>query len=474
MNASIVPVILSGGSGSRLWPMSRKLLPKQFLPLVTERTMLQDTALRLQGLADCGAPILVVNSEHRFLAAEQLAEVGIAPRAVLLEPVGRNTAPAIAAAALWLRAAQPDALLLVLPSDHMILDTAAFHAAVGTARRAAEHGQLVTFGIRPTSPATGYGYIEAGEPIAECPGARRIRRFVEKPAAAAARGFIEQGGFFWNSGMFLFGVARFLAELARQRPDMLAAVERALAAKTSDLDFVRLQAEAFSACPAESVDYAVMEHTADGAVVEGDFGWSDVGSWSSLWDIGAKDAAGNVLAGDIAVADAKDCYVRADARHVSLLGVEGLLIVETDDAILIAARERAQEVKGIVERLEKAERREHVSHSRVYRPWGYYESIDAAERFQVKRLMVKPGHAISLQLHNRRAEHWVVVSGTALVTRGNDELMLEENQSTFIPQGVKHRLENPGTRPLLIIEVQSGIYLGEDDIVRFDDRYNRA
>ena len=474
MNASIVPVILSGGSGSRLWPMSRKLLPKQFLPLVTERTMLQDTALRLQGLADCGAPILVVNSEHRFLAAEQLAEVGIAPRAVLLEPVGRNTAPAIAAAALWLRAAQPDALLLVLPSDHMILDTAAFHAAVGTARRAAEHGQLVTFGIRPTSPATGYGYIEAGEPIAECPGARRIRRFVEKPAAAAARGFIEQGGFFWNSGMFLFGVARFLAELARQRPDMLAAVERALAAKTSDLDFVRLQAEAFSACPAESVDYAVMEHTADGAVVEGDFGWSDVGSWSSLWDIGAKDAAGNVLAGDIAVADAKDCYVRADARHVSLLGVEGLLIVETDDAILIAARERAQEVKGIVERLEKAERREHVSHSRVYRPWGYYESIDAAERFQVKRLMVKPGHAISLQLHNRRAEHWVVVSGTALVTRGNDELMLEENQSTFIPQGVKHRLENPGTRPLLIIEVQSGSYLGEDDIVRFDDRYNRA
>ncbi|MGH8749606.1 MAG: mannose-1-phosphate guanylyltransferase/mannose-6-phosphate isomerase [Burkholderiales bacterium] len=474
MNASIVPVILSGGSGSRLWPMSRKLLPKQFLPLVTERTMLQDTALRLKGLADCGAPILVVNSEHRFLAAEQLAEVGIAPRAVLLEPVGRNTAPAIAAAALWLRAEQPDALLLVLPSDHMILDTSAFHAAVGSARRAAEHGALVTFGVRPTTPATGYGYIEAGEPIAECPGARRIRRFVEKPAAAAARGFIEQGGFFWNSGMFLFGAARFLAELARQRPDMLAAVERALAARTSDLDFVRLEAAAFSACPAESVDYAVMEHTADGAVVEGDFGWSDVGSWSSLWEIGAKDAAGNVLAGDIAVADAKDCYVRADARHVSLLGVEGLLIVETDDAILIAARERAQEVKGIVERLEKAERREHVSHSRVYRPWGYYESIDAAERFQVKRLMVKPGHAISLQLHNRRAEHWVVVSGTALVTRGDDELMLEQNQSTFIPQGVKHRLENPGTRPLLIIEVQSGSYLGEDDIVRFDDRYNRS
>ncbi|MGA7986668.1 MAG: mannose-1-phosphate guanylyltransferase/mannose-6-phosphate isomerase, partial [Burkholderiales bacterium] len=258
------------------------------------------------------------------------------------------------------------------------------------------------------------------------------------------------------------------------RPEMLAAVERALAARTSDLDFVRLDAEAFAACPAESVDYAVMERTADGAVVEGDFGWSDVGSWSSLWEIGAKDAAGNVLTGDVALADSENCYVRADARHVSLLGVEGLLIVETDDAILIAARERAQEVKGIVERLEQAERREHVAHSRVYRPWGYYESVDAAERFQVKRLMVKPGHAISLQLHHRRAEHWVVVSGTALVTRGNDEMMLEENQSTFIPQGVKHRLANPGTRPLLIIEVQSGSYLGEDDIVRFDDKYNRT
>jgi mannose-1-phosphate guanylyltransferase/mannose-6-phosphate isomerase len=474
MHPRIVPVILSGGSGSRLWPMSRKLLPKQFLPLVTERTMLQDTALRLEGMSDCGAPLLVVNSEHRFLAAEQLAQAGVAPRAVLLEPVGRNTAPAIAAAALWLRDEQPDALMLVLPSDHMILDAPAFHAAVGAATLAAEHGLLATFGIRPAGPATGYGYIEAGDAIAGCPGVRRIKRFVEKPDAAAARGFIEQGGFFWNSGMFLFGAARYLAELRRQRPDMLVAVERALAAHKRDLDFVRLDADAFAACPSESVDYAVMEHTTDGAVVESDFGWSDVGSWSSLWDIGAKDEAGNVLAGDVAVADAMNCYVRADARHVSLLGVEGLLIVETDDAILIADRDRAQEVKGVVERLEKAERSEHLSHSRVYRPWGYYESIDAAERFQVKRLMVKPGHAISLQLHHRRAEHWVVVSGTALVTRGNDEMMLEENQSTFIPQGVKHRLANPGSKPLLIIEVQSGSYLGEDDIVRFDDKYNRT
>jgi len=474
MNTRIVPVILSGGSGSRLWPMSRKLLPKQFLPLVSDRTMLQDTALRLEGLADCGPPMLVVNSEHRFLAAEQLAEAGVVPRAVLLEPVGRNTAPAIAAAALWLRAEQPDALLLVLPSDHMILDVPAFRAAVGAACLAAEHGLLVTFGIRPTSPATGYGYIEAGEVIAGCPGARRVRRFVEKPDAAAARGFVEHGAFYWNSGMFLFGAARYLAELRRQRPDMLAAVEHAVAAKTSDLDFVRLDADAFAACPAESVDYAVMEHTTDGAVVESDFGWSDVGSWSSLWEIGAKDDANNVLAGDVAIADAQGCYVRAEARHVSLLGVDGLLVVETDDAILIAGRDRAQDVKGVVERLEQAERREHVAHSRVYRPWGYYESIDAGERFQVKRLMVKPGHAISLQLHHRRAEHWVVVSGRARVTRGEEELLLEENQSTFIPQGVKHRLENAGEAPLYIVEVQSGDYLGEDDIVRFDDRYNRS
>jgi len=474
MTPRIVPVILSGGSGSRLWPMSRKLLPKQFLPLVTERTMLQDTALRLADLAECGPPILVVNGEHRFLAAEQMAAIGVAPRAVLLEPAGRNTAPAIAAAALWLRSDQPDALMLVLPSDHMILDTAAFHEAIGAASLAAEHGLLATFGIRPTGPATGYGYIEAGEAIAGCPGARRIKRFVEKPDTATARNFVELGGFYWNSGMFLFGAARYLAELRRQRPEMLAAVERAVEEKTSDLDFVRLDAEAFAACPAESVDYAVMEHTTDGAVIEGDFGWSDVGSWSSLWEIGAKDTAGNVLAGDVAAADASGCYVRADARHVSLLGVDGLLVIETDDAILIADRGRAQDVKGVVERLEKEDRREHVSHSRVYRPWGYYESIDTGERFQVKRLMVKPGHAISLQLHNHRAEHWVVVSGRARVTRGEDEIVLEENQSTFIPQGTKHRLENAGEAPLFIVEVQSGDYLGEDDIVRFDDRYNRS
>ncbi len=474
MQPRIVPVILSGGTGTRLWPMSRKLLPKQFLPLVSERTMLQDTVERLAGLPDCSAPVVVANTEHRFLAAEQLHSIGAAPRATLLEPVGRNTAPAIAAAALAVAREEPDAALLVLPSDHLIRDVPAFHAAIARARLAAQAGFLVTFGIRPSAPATGYGYIEAGEPLERVPDARRIKRFVEKPDLATARRFVADGAFFWNSGMFLFGAARLLDELRRLRPEMLAAVERSLASGVRDLDFLRLGEAAFSACPSESIDYAVMEHTAQGAMVPGEFGWSDVGSWSELWEIGAKDAQGNVTTGDVALADAKGCYVRADARHVSLLGVEGLLVVETDDAILIAARERAQDVKGVVENLARAQRSEHVSHSRVYRPWGYYESVDAGPRFQVKRLMVKPGQAISLQLHRQRAEHWVVVAGRARVTRGEDTLHLDPNQSTYIPVGVKHRLENPGTEPLFIVEVQSGGYLGEDDIERFDDRYNRA
>jgi len=474
MYPRIVPVILSGGTGTRLWPMSRKLLPKQFLRLVSDRTLLQDTLLRLAGLAECGAPVLVANTEHRFLAADQLAEIGVVPRAMILEPVGRNTAPAIAAAALAVVREQPEALLLVLPSDHLIRDVAAFHAAIAQARRAAEHGLLVTFGIRPTAPSTGYGYIEAGGTLAGVPGASRIKRFVEKPDLETARRFVAGGGFYWNSGMFLFEAARVLEELAAQRKDMLDAVDKALAASVRDLDFLRLDQAAFSACASESIDYAVMEHTARGAMVPGAFGWSDVGSWSELWQVGDKDARGNVLLGDVATQDAKDCYVRADSRHVSLLGVEGLLVVETDDAILVAARERAQEVKGVVERLERAGRTEHVSHSRVYRPWGYYESVDAGSRFQVKRLMVKPGAAISLQRHRQRAEHWVVVAGTARVTRDQEVVLLEANQSTYIPIGVKHRLENPGAEPLFIVEVQSGAYLGEDDIERFDDRYNRS
>ncbi len=473
MPARLVPVILCGGTGSRLWPLSRKLLPKQFLPLAGERTLFQDTLLRLRALEACEPPIVVCNHEHRFLAAEQLRETGVAAQAVLLEPAGRNTAPAVAAAAL-VASREKDALLLVAPSDHIIGDEAAFRRAVKVARSAAEQGFLVTFGVPPAAPETGYGYIEAGEPIAPGAAARRIKRFTEKPDPATARKFLAQGGYFWNSGMFVFGARQFLDELRRHRPEIAAAVEKAVAGATRDLDFQRLDAKSFEACPPDSVDYAVMERTGAGAVVEADMKWSDVGSWSALWEIGEKDALGNVARGDVSLADCSGCYVRADDRHLSVLGAKDLVVVETDDAVLVAARSRAQEVKELVERLERHRRTEHVSHSRVYRPWGYYESVDAGDRFQVKRLMMKPGQSLSLQLHRRRAEHWVVVSGTARVTRGAETLTLAENQSTFIPVGTRHRLENPGEAPLYLIEVQSGEYLGEDDIERFEDRYNRS
>ena len=470
----LVPVILSGGSGTRLWPLSRKLLPKQFLPLVTERTMIQDTVLRLAGLPDTGAPLLVAGSEQRFLAAEQLREIGVRPARILLEPAGRNTAPAIAAAALVALADDPQALLLVLPSDHAIRDGAAFHAAVAQARAAAAAGRLVTFGMRPTGPETGFGYIEAGEPLAGLAGARAIKRFVEKPDAATARRFLEAGTYLWNSGMFVFGAARFLEELGRHRPGILAAARRAVEGAARDLDFLRLEEKSFASSPAESVDTAVMERTAAGAVVPCELGWSDVGSFDALWALGAKDAQGNVAKGDVLLAGASGCYVRADGRMVAVLGAEDLVIVDTGDALLVATRERAQEVKDVVARLEKEKRSEHQVHARVYRPWGYYESVDAGSRYKVKRLMVKPGEALSLQRHKKRAEHWVVVAGRARVTRDAEVLTVEENQSVFIPLGAKHRLENPGPEDLFIIEVQSGSYFGEDDIERFEDRYNRG
>jgi mannose-1-phosphate guanylyltransferase / mannose-6-phosphate isomerase len=474
MAERLVPVILCGGSGSRLWPMSRRLLPKQFLPLVTEHTLLQDTVLRLRGLEACGAPVAVLNHEHRFLAADQLQAVGVAPRAMLLEPIGRNTAPAVAAAALLVAAEEPDAVLLVVPADHLIADIAAFQAAVHKAATTARQGLLVTFGITPTFPATGFGYIEAGEPIAPHQDAFRIRRFVEKPDAQRAQAFLAQGGYFWNGGMFAFTAGAFLAELERLRPEILTATRKALANAARDLDFLRLDRDAFAACPSDSIDYAVMERTDRGAVVRTEMGWSDVGSWSALWETGVQDASGNVARGDVSLHDAARCYVRADARHVSVLGATDLVIVETDDALLVATRERAQDVKEVVERLDRQQRSEHVSHTRVYRPWGYYETVDAGERFQVKRLMVKPGHGLSLQLHRKRAEHWVVVSGKATVTRGEETVTLEENQSTFIPVGTKHRLQNLTDSPIFLIEVQSGSYLGEDDIERFDDRYGRT
>jgi mannose-1-phosphate guanylyltransferase/mannose-6-phosphate isomerase len=454
--------------------MSRRFLPKQFLPLVTERSLLQDTGLRLHGVRGAAAPVVVANAEHRFLVAEQLSAIGVRPRALVLEPVGRNTAPAIAAAALLLAKETPEAALLVLPSDHRIGDLRAFRRAVARAGTLAAKGALVTFGIEPEGPATGYGYIQAGEPIEGVKDAFRIRRFLEKPSARRARQMLARGGYLWNSGMFAFGARRYLEELGRHRPKILAAVERSLGSATRDLEFLRLEERSFAACPSESVDYAVMESTEAGAVIRSSLGWSDVGSWAALWEVGRKDAAGNVARGDAALHGARGCYVRADARHVSVLGARDLVVVEADDAVLVAARERAQEVKEVVERLKRANRTEHVSHSRVHRPWGYYETVDAGERFLVKRLMVKPGQALSLQRHAKRAEHWVVVSGAARVTREDEVFTLLENQSTFIPLGAKHRLENPGQKPLYLVEVQSGSYLGEADIERFEDRYGRA
>jgi mannose-1-phosphate guanylyltransferase/mannose-6-phosphate isomerase len=473
MASRIFPVILSGGSGTRLWPMSRRALPKQFLPLVSERSMLQDTCARLSGL-DAAGPLVVSNNEHRFLVAEQLRELGIRPTAQVLEPVGRNTAPAAAVAAHCVLEQDPDGILLVLPADHLIRDVPRFHEAVLRASRLAASGALVTFGIEPDSPATGYGYIERGAPLEKAPGAYRVARFVEKPEQARAAEFVASGRFAWNSGMFAFAARRFLEELGRHRPDIDAASRAAWERAQRDLDFLRLEEASFAACPADSIDYAVMERTDGAAVIPVDIGWSDVGSWSTLWEVGSKDAGGNVVRGDVHLQDTQRCYVRAESRLVSVIGLRNAIVVETDDAVLVADQAEAQKVKDVVGHLDGAHRTEHLTHSRVYRPWGYYESIDDGDRFQVKRIMVKPGAALSLQMHHHRAEHWIVVSGAAKVTRGEDTFLVAENESTYIPVGAKHRLENPGKLPLFLIEVQSGGYLGEDDIVRFEDLYRRS
>ncbi|MCX7893536.1 MAG: mannose-1-phosphate guanylyltransferase/mannose-6-phosphate isomerase [Burkholderiales bacterium] len=467
------PVILCGGSGSRLWPMSRRLLPKQFLPLVSERSMLQDTVLRLAGLG-AADPILVANNEHRFLVAEQLREVDARAGALVLEPVGRNTAPAVAVAALAALARDREATLAVLAADHLIRDVYRFHEAMRGAARLARAGKLVTFGITPDAPATGYGYIERGAPIPGHDGAYAVARFVEKPDRATAEGFVASGRFSWNSGMFVFGAQRVLDELARHAPAILAAATASWERATRDLDFLRLDAPAFAACPSESIDYAVMEKTAEAAVIPVDIGWSDVGSWSTLWEVSAKDAAGNTARGDVHLAGAEGCYVRAESRLVSVIGARDLVVVETDDAVLVAAKDAVQGVKDVVGHLDRANRSEAAHHRRVYRPWGWYESMSEGDRYQVKRIMVKPGAALSLQMHHHRAEHWVVVKGTAKVTRGEDVMLVSENESTYIPLGTKHRLENPGKVPLYLVEVQSGSYLGEDDIVRFDDVYKRG
>ncbi|KAF1690359.1 mannose-1-phosphate guanylyltransferase/mannose-6-phosphate isomerase [Pseudoxanthomonas taiwanensis] len=465
----LVPVLLSGGSGTRLWPLSREAYPKQFLPLVGNESMLQETWRRVAELAGA-APLVVANEEHRFMVAEQLRQAGARPAAILLEPVGRNTAPAIAVAALQATADGGDPLLLVLPSDHAVRDREGFHRAVRTASAAAGQGRLVTFGIVPTGPETGYGYIKA----APGDGVRPVERFVEKPDAETARAYVASGEYFWNSGMFLFRASRYLEELERFRPDILAACRRAFAGASRDADFVRLEREAFAASPSDSIDYAVMEKTGAASVLPVDVGWSDVGSWSALWEVAEHDAEGNAHHGDVVALGCRNTYAWTDRRLVALIGLEDVVVVDTDDALLVAHRDRVQEVKDVVAGLKRDGRGEAVLHRKVYRPWGAYDSIDTGERFQVKRITVKPGASLSLQMHHHRAEHWVVVRGTARVTRGDEVLLLTENQSTYIPLGVKHRLENPGKVPLELIEVQSGSYLGEDDIVRFEDVYGRG
>lgn len=464
----IVPVILSGGSGTRLWPLSREAYPKQFLPLVGDDTMLQATWKRVASIAGA-APIVVANQEHRFMAAEQLRECKVMPQALILEPVGRNTAPAIAIAALQALANGDDALLLVLPSDHVVRNEAAFHAAVKQAAIAAEAGKLVTFGIVPTASETGYGYIKA----AAGEGVRAVDRFVEKPDLATAEQYVASGEYFWNSGMFLFKASRYLKELEALQPAILAACRQALDKAARDNDFIRLDAEAFAASPNDSIDYAVMEKTADAAVVPLDAEWNDVGSWSALWEVSDKDADGNACHGDVIALDCKDSYAYGN-RLIAMVGLQDVVVVETDDAVFVGHKDRVQDVKEIVGQIKRDGRSEAAAHRKVYRPWGAYDSIDNGARFQVKRITVKPGATLSLQMHHHRAEHWIVVSGTAEVTRGDEVILLSENQSTYIPLGVTHRLKNPGKLPLELIEVQSGSYLGEDDIVRFEDNYGRA
>jgi mannose-1-phosphate guanylyltransferase/mannose-6-phosphate isomerase len=455
--------------------MSRGGYPKQYLPLAGEHSLVQQTALRLASIPDAVAPIIVSNNEQRFIVSEQLRKVGIKPASVILEPVGRNTAPAIAVAALVALRREPEALLLVLPSDHVILNEKAFVKAAQMAARTAADQRLVTFGIEPESAHTGYGYIRRGPALEGDHAAYSVAAFVEKPDLATAGRFLKEGGYYWNSGMFMLNAATYLEELRRYEPEVVRQAEASLDAGKHDADFIRLDEQAFAASPNISIDYAVMERTARAAVVAGaDLGWNDIGSWSSLAEIGERDENGNTLIGDVFAEGVKNSYIRAEQRMVATIGLDNVIVVETADAVLVVHRDRAQDVKKVVEWLNASGRQESVTHRRVIRPWGSYEGIDQGDRFQVKRIIVNPGAQLSLQMHHHRAEHWIVVKGTALVTNGEQEILLGENQSTYIPLGEKHRLKNPGKIPLELIEVQSGTYLGEDDIVRFEDTYGRV
>jgi mannose-1-phosphate guanylyltransferase / mannose-6-phosphate isomerase len=471
----IHPVVLSGGVGTRLWPLSRLAYPKQLLPLVTERSMLQETVLRVRapGYAE---PSIVCNSEHRFIVAEQLREIGVDPGMVVLEPVGRNTAPAAAIAAMMISKANAgtDPLLLVLASDHAIADTDSFRNAVLIGAEAARRGAMVTFGIPPTHADTGYGYIRRGTPIDGVKGCFAVERFVEKPDRQTAERYLAEGGYDWNSGMFLFSAAAYLDELKKFKPDLVEACEAAVAKSRRDLDFVRLDEITFSSCPSISIDFAVMEPTENAVVVPSEIGWNDVGSWSALWDVGEKNIDNNVTCGDVLTKDIKNSYIRTDGQLVAAVGLESVVIIVSDDVVLVTSRDSAQDVKAVVEKLASEGREEHLRHSTVYRPWGKHRAVDSGNGFLVMRLTVKPGGVLSLQKHAHRAEHWVVVSGTAKVTRGDEVFSLQPNESTFIPLGVVHRLENPGPDPLEVIEVQTGDQLTEDDIVRLEDIYDRG
>ncbi|HWM46395.1 MAG TPA: mannose-1-phosphate guanylyltransferase/mannose-6-phosphate isomerase [Xanthobacteraceae bacterium] len=471
--ARIVPVLLSGGAGARLWPLSRESYPKQLLRLVGDKTLMQQTALRVCDRTRFAPPLVVANAEHRFVIAEQLRAVGIHDATIVLEPVGRSTAPAAAVAALAALAQDPDAVILLLPVDHLVRDVGAFQRAVDLAMDAAANGLMVLFGIQPTSAATGYGYILAGDEIAPTSEVCEVIGFVEKPDADTARRFVVSNHHLWNSGMFLLPAGVFVGELERLAPDVLAAARDALNSAACDLDFLRLARAPFEGCRSISIDYAVMENTDKSAVVRAEFDWSDVGSWSALWDVSEKDASGNVALGDVIAEDASRCYLHGDGPLVAALGVDNLVVTATADVVLVASRDRDQDVKKLVDRLKSNGHRAATQTQRVHRPWGSYQSLHRGERFQVKCITVNPGGKLSLQKHFHRAEHWVVVNGTALVTRDDDQVLLRENESIFVPLGAIHRLENPGKLPLNIIEVQSGAYLEEDDIVRMDDIYQR-